>query len=361
MKNLVIFYPSYERGGATKVLENLIYYCAKKNIKLYIIINKNLKYNKNILYIKISNRFKFIRSRFFSSLFGSIKLIKILSKLNTNKTRVLSMQSNLFSSLISKIFNFKIAIRVSEDPCGATKYADKKLISYVVLLSKLLTYNLANKIIVNSKKSFLCTQKFCLNKKKVKILYNPSLKKITKFKKRNNKKVFLNIGRYCKQKNQQLLIRSFANFIKKEKNYKIIFIGDGPDKIKLLQLVKDLNIKQNISFKNWNSNLISYFKKSSAFILTSLYEGMPNVLIEAINYNVPSVATNVSGVSDLLKNGKGGKILKGFEQLELERTLFQLTKNYNYFNDKTKIAKKYLYRFEIKNASKKYINFLNGI
>ena len=141
----------------------------------------------------------------------------------------------------------------------------------------------------------------------------------------------------------------------------MIFIGDGPDKIKLLQLVEDLNVKENIFFKNWNSNLIPYYKKSSAFILTSLYEGMPNVLIEAINYNVPSVATNVSGVSDLLKNGKGGKILKGFEQLELERTLFQLTKNYNYFNDKTKIAKKYLYRFEIKNASKKYINFLNGI
>ena len=78
-----------------------------------------------------------------------LKLFKILDK---NKTIILSMQSNFFSSLIGFIFNFKTIIRVSEDPCGATKYADNKFFAYLVFVTKFLTYNLSYKIIANAKK-----------------------------------------------------------------------------------------------------------------------------------------------------------------------------------------------------------------
>ena len=340
-------------------MENLIHYCANKGIKLFVIVNKKFKQKKNITFVELNNNLKFLRTRLFSSLWGSIKLINLLCKLNKKDTKVLSMQSNFFSALVCTLLSFKISIRVSEDPCGATKYADSKIKSMIILLSKVVTYNLVEKIIVNSKKSLDCTKNFCFNKKKVKLLYNPTLKKINKFKKRKNNKIFLSVGRLCKQKNQALLINSFSNFLKKRNNYKLIIIGDGPDKIKLLTLIRKLKMTKNIKIQNWTSNLGKYYKRSSIFILTSFYEGMPNALIEALNYNIPSIATDVSGVSDLLVNGKGGAILKNFNEKDLENKLDHVTKNYRLYLKKAKISKKNLFRFKVQIASKKYLNYLN--
>ena len=229
------------------------------------------------------------------------------------------MQSNFFSSIASFLFRFKIIVRVSEDPCGATKFADEFILSYIVLFSKLITYNIATFVIVNAEKSFNCVKKLVLNKNKVKILYNPSLKKINKLKIKKKNYNFLTVGRLCKQKNQKLIIEAFAEFNKDHKNYKLIICGDGPDKQKLIKLVKLKKLSTQIIFKKWSPNLKKYYEKSSVFVLASLYEGMPNVLIEAINFNLPSIASDVSGVKDLLISGKGGIIYNRLNKNELKK------------------------------------------
>ena len=271
----MIFYPSYERGGATKVLENLIDFFSKKKINLYVIINKKKIRKKNIKFLKIDNSNKFIRSRFFSSLLGSIKLINLLLTLKRSETKILSMQSNFFSVLVCFVLNYKNVVRVSEDPCGATKYADNKIISYFVLITKFLTYNLATSVVVNANKSFLCLKKIVVNKKKIKILLNPSLKKIHKFKTKKNKRVILNIGRYSKQKNQIMLIKGFAQFSQKFKNYKLILCGDGPDKDKLISLINDLKLSNKIFLKNWKLNIDKSTKILQFLFLLLYMKGCP--------------------------------------------------------------------------------------
>ena len=360
MKNIVLFYPSYERGGATKILINLADYFSKKKINIYLIINKKIN-NKKIKYIQLTNKNKFGRTRLISGIDGSLKLIKILLKLKRKETKILSLQSNFFSVLVAFFLNFKIGIRVSEDPCSATKFADNKLKAYLVMLSKLITYNLSNKIIVNSKKSLQCTKKFCFNKQKVNLLYNPSLKKIKKFKIRKNNKKILSIGRFCKQKNQELIIKAFARFSYKRSGYTLTLCGDGPDSSKIKKLITDLKMGSKIKLIPWKNNLEKIYNNNSIFVLTSLYEGMPNVIIEAINYNIPCISTNVSGVSDLLLNGKGGTIIKNNNVSDLYKAFLDLTSNYNIISKKVILAKKYLNRFELNNASLKYMKFLKKL
>ena len=77
------------------------------------------------------------------------------------------------------------------------------------------------------------------------------------------------------------------------------------------------------------------------FILTSLYEGMPNVLIEALNNNIPCISSNVSGVSDLLLNGKGGVILKNYNTFELINKLNKVISKYSFYVQKNKICKNF--------------------
>ena len=155
-----------------------------------------------------------------------------------------------------------------------------------------------------------------------------------------------------------MLIKGFAQFSQKFKNYKLILCGDGPDKDKLISLINDLKLSNKIFLKNWKLNIDKIYKNSSIFVLTSLYEGMPNALIEALNNNLPCISTNVSGVSDLLLSGKGGVILKNFKTSELENKLVSISKNYSMHLNKTKYAKRYLKRYKLSEASNLYFNYL---
>ena len=125
------------------------------------------------------------------------------------------MQSNFFPAVFSFIFNWKIFTRVSEDPCGATEFADNKIFALIILITKFITYNLSHRIIVNATTSKKCVEKFLFNKKKVILLFNPTLNQIYKNNIQSRKNYFLNVGRLCKQKNQSLLIDAFYIFCKK--------------------------------------------------------------------------------------------------------------------------------------------------
>lgn len=362
MKNIIIFYPSFERGGATKVLINLIKYFSKKKISVYLITNKISNDFKNNKFIKTlvitNNKVRFINNRITTSFKAAILMIKLLKILNKDQSIILSMQSNFFSALIGYFFKFKTIIRVSEDPCGATKYADNKLFAYIIFITKFLTYNLSYKIIANAKKSQECIKKFTYKKNKVILLNNPTLLKLSKVKNLKSKNYFLNIGRYCKQKNQSFLIDTFYKFNKKNDNYFLVLNGDGPDKKKLKNKVNKLKLNKKVKFIGWKKMNDNLYKKAKLLIHTSYYEGMPNVLIEAINNQIPVIAFNSSGVEDLLLKGRGGEIFYNMSSKELLNKINFSLNHYDKSLKKTFLAKKKLKKYSIELAGQKYITNL---
>lgn len=364
MKDIVIFYPSFEKGGATLVLINLIKYLSKRRM-IYLITNKKDKQlskisNLKILLITPKIKFKYINNRIITGFYSMVVLFNLFKIIPKENTLVLSMQSNFFPVILSLILRLKVFVRVSEDPCGATKYADNKLFAYLVLFTKFVTYNFAYKVITNAKKSQECVKKFVLKKKKVKLLYNPTIIKIYKNKNKNiiKKNYLLCVGRLTNQKNQELLINAFSDFHKEHKNYKLLLCGDGPNKDKLLKLVSKLNLKKNIKFLGWKNSMSMIYLKAKLFVLTSYYEGMPNALIDAINFETPSIATNVSGVEDLLLSGSGGEIIKNYNYKLLSMKIKNVVKNYDQIMSKSYRAKSKLNRYFIENAGKKYHKFL---
>jgi len=365
LKNLIIFYPSYERGGATNIMINLVNHFVKEKIRVFLItsnIKKNFfKKKKNLKIISFNNyNISLINNRIVSSFLASYHLIKLFFLLYNKKTKVLSMQSNLICAVLSFLFNYKIAVRVSEDPCGATKFPDNKIFAYIILLTKFLTYNISTKIITNATKSASCVKKFLINKNKVDVLFNPYISKIVKSKKKS-KKIFLNVGRICKQKNQKCLIKAFKKFNLTYKDYKLIICGEGYDKLKILNLIKAYNLKNKIIVTGWKTNVYKYYNEASCFILPSLYEGMPNALIDAVNYEIPIISSDASGVSDLLINGKGGIMIKNINEEKLFKKMIFFVKNKKEIYKKTLLAKKKINRFIINEASKKYLNFFQNL
>ena len=247
-------------------------------------------------------------------------------------------------------------IRVSEDPIGATIYADERIFSSLVFLSKIITYNFSSRIIVNSELMKKNVGSFIINKSKVTLIHNPSVNKILNYKDKNfsgKKNYFLNVGRLCKQKNQINLIKAFYKFNKSRNDYKLLICGDGPYKNKLKGICKELGILKRVKFYGWVKNTKKIYKKSKFFILTSLYEGLSNSLIDALNHGLVCCSTDVSGSKDILSDDR--LIIKKNNTEEIYKKMLYLDKNYNKLKKNKKIN---LEKFLISKAVDSYKKIL---
>ena len=366
-KNLIIFYPSIEKGGATNIFYNLVKFFSQKKLNLIIITSKannnNLFKKKSRIRVVGSNNFciPFVNNRIVSGFLCFFSLFKILVKLDRKNTKILSMQSNLFSVVASFLLNFKIAVRVSEDPCGATIYADNKLFAWLIFLTKIITYNLSTLIITNATKSKSCIKNIILNKKKIIVLLNPYLQKIFSLKNKKKKENYiLSVGRFTKQKNFLCLLDAYriVNKIKKYESYKLIICGSGPDETILKKRIIDYNLSNKVFVYPWSNNLKKLYIKSKFYILPSLYEGMPNVLIDAINYEIPIIANNVSGVSDLILKPEHYQIIKRIDKVTLANSLIKAFNDYATLKKNVKISKKKLVKYTVEYAGS---NFFKAI
>lgn len=119
-------------------------------------------------------------------------------------------------------------------------------------------------------------------------------------------KVVIAAGRLVKSKNFAVLLKAFA-MAKKEKDIKLIILGDGPELFSLQQLAIELNISDDVSFQSYVQYPSQYFSKASVFVLSSDYEGLPSVIIEALACGCKIVSTNCeNGPAEILMNGTFG-------------------------------------------------------
>ena len=185
LKKIIIFYPSFERGGVEIILLNLINFFLKKKIKI-VLIASNVKKNifQNILFeIKIikTPNFVFFPDRINKAFSASNALKDELKKSEKKNTIILSLQGSSLAIIVSKFLGFKIVVRNAEDALSSTMYAENKIQSLIVLMLKIFLYNFSNKIITNSKGSGVSLKKILINKtNKIFPIYNPYLKKLNK-------------------------------------------------------------------------------------------------------------------------------------------------------------------------------------
>ena len=370
IKNLIIFYPSFERGGVEMIIKNLISFLTKKKLNIYLITSnshniKTIKKAKNLKIIKPQvNNFDFLPNRFSTSINCGKLLINLTKKLDKSNTVIHSMQSNFVPIVIAKYLNFKIVMRNSEDPIESIKYSENKISSFLIFLLRFIFYNLADKIITNSKGSSRSLKFFLFgkNKNKIQYIYNPYITKIYRNKFKKKKKIILAVGRLCKQKNFEDLIISFNDFQKKHRNYTLNIIGDGYQREMLKKLIISLKLEKKVFLKGYIKNLRNEYKKAMLFVLPSIYEGLGNVLLDALNYSVPCISTRCkSGPKEILCYGKGGTLVPIKNTELLTKALIDSIDNYKISIRKMMFAKKKISRFLVFSQSEKYLKELNKI
>ena len=120
---------------------------------------------------------------------------------------------------------------------------------------------------------------------------------------------FICVARFSKQKNHKLLLEAFKEVTISHPNATLMLVGDGELKIECEALVANFKMK-NVIFYGSSPNAIELMNKSRFFILTSLYEGNPISILEALSLGLPIIAPEVGGVPDVVKNKINGLLFK---------------------------------------------------
>ncbi|RLB84165.1 MAG: glycosyltransferase, partial [Deltaproteobacteria bacterium] len=121
--------------------------------------------------------------------------------------------------------------------------------------------------------------------------------------------VVLAIGRLAKQKDFSTLIRAFHT-VRAELNAKLIILGEGKERSNLQSLINRLRLDDCVHLYGYAENPYCFLNRADLFVLSSAWEGLPNVLIEAIALGVPSVATDCkSGPREILEDGRLGPLV----------------------------------------------------
>jgi glycosyltransferase involved in cell wall biosynthesis len=111
--------------------------------------------------------------------------------------------------------------------------------------------------------------------------------------------------------------------------FEIHIVGDGPDKAHFLDQIAERSVQQYFKLHGYveHTRLPEHYLNADIFVLPSLAEGMPNVVLEAMGSGLPIVATDVPGSEELVRNGENGYLLKTREPDDLAHALLALITN----------------------------------
>lgn len=116
----------------------------------------------------------------------------------------------------------------------------------------------------------------------------------------DNRRVLICVGRLHRQKGLDWLLECASELLGRLPGHDLLFVGDGPDRGALVKCANSLDVANRIHFAGWRADVPQLLAASDALLLTSRWEGMPNVLLEAMASQLPVVATRVEGVEQIL-------------------------------------------------------------
>ena len=353
---LFIFQPYPKFGGADRSIIKLINGLNFDDITL---ISLSKCYYSRYLNKKI--QYKILKSsRTLYCIFELRKFIQErISEKNSKKNIIISNQN--FANVVTIISLKKITeikkILIERNHLDELRFY-KNIKDYIkkkiILILIKIYYSKSDAIVGISRKLSIDLEKFINSK--VTTIYNPSLEdkiirnnKEKKLKIKKNKKIILNVGFFEKQKDQITILKSISILKNHYKNFLLVLIGRGSEYKNLKKFIRENNLNKFVKIYKNIENPKLFYKKADLFILSSIYEGLGNVLVEALKNNCPVITSSCnSGPMEIIGNGKYGDFFLPRDHKTLTKKILNHFHNPERLKKKLKIPSSHLQKFSLK-------------
>ena len=303
---------SLKKYGFKKYDVFLINACGEWDDYLSQLRDNDIKILKlNFSYFEFLPKRGYIQSRISYIIIFLLSFLPLLRLLKKHKPNFII--SHLITSLPLSLllffkFKTKFILRISGFPKlnlirkNFWKFISSKLFCVTTPTEELKSKLIDQKIFINKNIFFLPDAILHLKK-----IIKKKSESVNELKKLGEKSIIISAGRLTKQKNFSYLIKEFKKFSETNDDFILIILGDGEEKKKLQKLIKTLNIEEKVYLKGHVDNVYKYFKIGKLFVLSSKWEEVGFVIVEAAISNLFVVSSNCpNGPTEFLDNGRNG-------------------------------------------------------
>jgi glycosyltransferase involved in cell wall biosynthesis len=307
-KEIVFITSKLSGGGAEGVCINLSNGLVLRgwNVTLVVLNLENADYLN-----RLDKRVDLINLSVRNARYSFFKIKEFVDEKTPNKIVVFNYELSFLLVILKSIYFFKFKIIARNISILSER---KKLLKgfwkKIVFMQLMNLFYKRVDCIVNQSKTMEddIVKLYNINKDKTRIINNPVNLEVekdnSKFKKEN---YILFVGRLEEVKAIHYIINSFYIISQKFPEYRLKLVGKGSLEKELKDLVNKLGIRDSVDFEGFQGNTIEYYQKAKVTVLTSLYEGFPNVLIESITLGTPIIAfDSPGGISEIVEDNLNG-------------------------------------------------------
>lgn len=360
-----IYLPSLHGGGAERSMVTLANGFAMRGYKVDLVLVKA----EGPYISEVSDKVDIINLSSSSVLKSLPRFVRYIRR--ANPEIILSAMSH--ANVIAILANFLSGLRsqaiVSERESLAAAISARRGIKYRILRFLMRTaYPYADKIVtVSSAMQNEIIHHFNIGQNKVTYIYNPIVnEKLYQLAKcsiehpwyRDEKgPLILAVGRLTAQKDYPTLIKAFSQLRYQVHEARLVILGEGEDRESLNELVQASHLQSYVSLPGFISNPFPYMKRASLFVLSSRWEGLPGVLIQAMACGTPVVSTDCpTGPSEILENGKWGRLVPVGDVQALAQAMLEALEDVKHPDVKLRAAE-----FSDDIAITKYLELIGGV
>ncbi|MDJ0681887.1 MAG: glycosyltransferase [Xenococcaceae cyanobacterium MO_167.B52] len=317
MKKIAIFLADLEGGGAERVMFNLACGFVQEGLRVDLILAFANGPYLNILPPEI----KIIDLAAKKLSLSVFSLSNYLKKERPDVFISALEDTNIIAILASKLAKINIKVMVTvhnnlvEESLNAATIK-RKLVPYLIRW----IYPLADYVVAVSCGVATSLKRLGIQSNQIHTIYNPIVTSNFKQKAQEtiqhqwfvnqHTPIILGVGRLEPQKDFATLIKAFF-LVRKKEAAKLIILGEGSQYSYLTSLARKLDLsKEDVSFPGFVDNPYAYMKRASILVMSSVWEGFGNVIVEAMAVGTPVVATDCpSGPAEILEQGKYGALV----------------------------------------------------
>lgn len=330
-KKITFLIPSLAGGGSERVCVTLANSLLEEGWMIDLVILHN---KRSIYHTELNPNVNFINLNVSNVRFAFIPLLRYVLQKKPDKILVFSYDLVILTTLLRLVVSIKFKIIARNNNTLSAKFNSSKGLKHK-FISKLLQF-------LYPRVDYIINQCESMHKDLIKLfpqlynkssyIYNPMNQKVEKYSS-NSANTFkedyvICVGRLEKQKAFHYALDAFSIIAQNKNELRLKILGSGTLRKDLEIKAVQLGINDKVDFEGFQTDIIHYIKNAKMTVLTSIYEGFPNVLIESIALGTPVVAFDCpSGPSEIIKDGVNGYLVEYKNTEKLAEKILLLLNN----------------------------------